>query len=237
MNKIEEPAFYRSRITDWPEGERPREKLMQLGPDKLTDSELIAILLRTGRRQQTALDLAKTIIKHHGNFQQLSTMNYQELFRIKGIGPAKAVTLSAAFEIVRRTASLPIQQKMRINEPEIIFRKYAPLMGHLKKEVFMTLILNSANILLKEVKISEGTLNSSLVHPREVFQPAILESAASIILLHNHPSGETVPSQEDKNITYRLVEAGKMMDIPVLDHIIIGDKKYFSFRENGLITD
>lgn len=237
MNKIEEPSFYHSRIKDWPEGERPREKLMQLGPEKLTDSELIAILLRTGRKQQTALDLAKTIIKHHGNFQELSTMNYQELFRIKGIGPAKAVTLSAAFEIARRTASLPLQQKLKIGEPEIIFKKYEPLLGHLKKEVFMILILNSANVLLKDYKISEGILNSSLVHPREVFQPAILESGASIILMHNHPSGEVMPSQEDKEITYRLIEAGKMMDIPVLDHIIIGHKKYFSFKEEGLIGE
>lgn len=237
MNKIEEPAFYHSRIKDWPEGERPREKLMQLGPEKLSDSELIAILLRTGRREQTALDLAKTIIRHHGDFRNLSTMNYQELFRIKGIGPVKAVTLSAAFEIARRTASLPLPDKLKISEPDIVFQKYKATLAHLKKEVFMVLLLNSANTLIKDVKISEGILNSSLVHPREVFQSAVLESAASVILLHNHPSGEVTPSQEDKEITYRLIEAGKMMDIPVLDHIIIGQQQYFSFKEEGLISD
>jgi len=235
--KIEEPSFYHTKITDWPEGERPREKLMQLGAEKLSDSELLAILIRTGGKSRTALDLAKTIITRYGDFQRLSTMNYQELLQTKGIGPAKAVTLSASFEIARRTASLPIQQKLKINEPEVVFKKFEPQMGHLKKEVFMVLILNSANVLLRDVRISEGILNSSLVHPREVFQPAILESAASIILLHNHPSGEVTPSQEDKNITYRLVEAGKLMDIPVLDHIIIGQKKYFSFKEEGLIAD
>jgi DNA repair protein RadC len=235
--KIEEPAFYHSKITDWPEGERPREKLMQFGPEKLSESELLAILIRTGGKKRTALDLAKTIISNYGDFQKLSQMNYQELFKIKGIGPAKAVTLSAAFEIARRTASLPIHQKLKISEPQIIFQKYAPLLGHLKKEVFMILILNSANLLLRDVHISEGILNSSLVHPREVFQPAILESAASIILLHNHPSGEVTPSQEDKNITQRLVEAGNLLDIPVLDHIIIGERRYFSFKEEGLIAD
>lgn len=235
--KIEEPAFSHSKITDWPEGERPREKLMQFGPEKLSESELLAILIRTGSKKRTALDLAKTILSRFGNFQQLSSLNYQELFRLKGIGPAKAVTLSAAFEIARRTASLPIQKKLKISEPHLVFQKYHPLLGHLRKEVFMILILNSANMLLKDVQISEGILNSSLVHPREVFQPAILASGASIILIHNHPSGEVVPSLEDKNITRRLVDAGKMLDIPVLDHIIIGENKYFSFKEEGLIID
>ena len=119
----------------------------------------------------------------------------------------------------------------------MVFLRYEPLLSHLKKEQFTILILNSANVLLRDIRISEGTLNASLVHPREVFKEAILESAASIILVHNHPSGEAEPSQEDKHITRRLVEAGKLLDIPVLDHIIIGYRKYFSFREAGLISD
>ncbi|RMF56555.1 MAG: DNA repair protein RadC, partial [Calditrichaeota bacterium] len=164
-------------------------------------------------------------------------MDYQEFFRLKGIGPAKAVTLIAAFEIARRIATLPSRTKIKISDPETVFRHYAPRLSHLKKEVFMILVLNSANILIRDVKISEGILNSSLVHPREVFRAAILESAASIILVHNHPSGEVQPSQEDRAITRRLVEAGKLMDIPVLDHIIIGDETFFSFREGGLIGE
>ncbi len=235
--KIEEPHFYRTRITDWPEGERPREKLMKLGPEQLTESELLAILLRTGSTTQTAVDLAKTILTRFGNFQKISQLNYQELYKLKGIGPAKAVTLAAVFEIARRLASLPVSQKLRIQEPETVFKKYEPILSHLKKEVFMILLLNSANYLLRDVKISEGSLNTSIVHPREVFQPAILESAASIILIHNHPSGEIIPSREDKNITYRLVEVGKLLDIPVLDHIIIGERKYYSFKEEGLIEE
>jgi len=235
--KIEEPSFYHTKIPDWPEGDRPREKLMQLGPAHLSDSELLAILIRTGTPQQTAVDLAKTVVTRYGSLQELSSMDYKEFFRIKGIGPAKAVTLIAAFELARRLASLPIAQKLKVTDPEVVFHRYEPLLSHLKKEQFMILILNSANILLRDVRISEGTLNSSLVHPREVFKEAILESAASIILLHNHPSGEVEPSREDKTITRRLREAGVLLDIPVLDHIIIGYRKYFSFREAGLIEE
>jgi len=234
--KIEEPAFYKSRITDWPEEDRPREKLMKGGPERLTDAELLAILIRTGRRRQTALGLAKLLLNQFGALAGLSAADYRKIARVKGIGPAKAVTLAAAFELSRRLASLPLPQKLMISDPETVFRKYEPLLSHLRKEIFMILLLNSANILLREVRISEGILNSSLVHAREVFQPAILESAASIILLHNHPSGEVRPSAEDKNITLRLAKVGKLMDIPVLDHIIIGQKKFFSFRESGLMS-
>lgn len=235
--KIEEPGLYRTKIKDWPEGERPREKLMELGPERLSESELLAILLRTGSQTQTAVDLARSIIARYGNLLELSLVNYREIFQFKGIGPVKAVTLSAAFEIARRIASLPIKQKLKVTDPEVVFQRYEPLLSHLKKEVFMILILSSANNLIRDMQISEGILNSSLVHPREVFKSAILESAASIILLHNHPSGEAEPSQEDKNITRRLMEAGKLLDIPVLDHIIIGHRKYFSFREAGLIEE
>jgi DNA repair protein RadC len=117
----------------------------------------------------------------------------------------------------------------------VVYQKFGPRIGGLKKELFFVLLLNSANILIRDQKISEGTLNASLVHPREVFQPAITDSAASVILLHNHPSGETQPSGEDRAITNRLVEVGKILDIPVLDHIIIGEKHYFSFKEEGLL--
>jgi DNA repair protein RadC len=235
--KVEEPEHYHTKITDWPEGERPREKLMALGPERLSEAELLAILIRTGSKQQTAVDLTRTILTRHGGLHDLSSMNYQEFFHLKGIGPVKAVTLIAAFEIARRIASLPINPKLKVTDPEVVFRRYEPRLSYLKKEVFIILILNSANNLIRDVQISEGILNSSLVHPREVFKSAILESAASIILLHNHPSGEAEPSQEDKNITRRLLEAGKLIDIPVLDHIIIGQRKYFSFREAGLIEE
>ncbi len=233
--KIREEEFYHSRITDWPEGERPREKLMQLGPERLSEAELLAILLRTGSRTQTAVDLAKTIVTRYGNLQQLSGMDYREFFRLKGIGPVKAVTLIAAFEIARRIASTETPMRWKVTGPDSIYQRYGPRLTHLKKEIFLILILNSANILIRDVQISEGILNASLVHAREVFKPAILESAASIILLHNHPSGETHPSREDKSITQTLVQAGKLLNIPVLDHLIIGVAGYFSFREANLI--
>ncbi len=235
--KIEEPTYYHTRIKDWPEDERPREKLMALGPEYLTDSELLAILFRTGSKNHTAVDLAKTILNNYGDLHSLSQMDFRKFSHLKGIGPAKAVTLAAAFEIARRIATLPKMPKLKITSPKIVFKKLGPRLSAQKKEIFLVLLLNSANILMREYKVSEGTLNASLVHPREVFHPAIIDTAASIILVHNHPSGETNPSQEDKNITYRLVEAGKLLNIPILDHIIIGATNYFSFKEKGLLPD
>ncbi|GAB4329987.1 MAG: DNA repair protein RadC [Calditrichia bacterium] len=233
--KVEDPTFYHVRITDWPEDERPREKLLSLGAGQLTDSELLAILIRTGRKKQTAVDIAKSLLNRFGSLHEVAALDVRKFASLKGIGPAKAVTLSAAFEIGRRLASLPREQKLKITSPDIVFRKYGHHLRVLKKEVFMVLLLNSANYLMREIKVSEGTLNASLVHPREVFQPAISDLAAAIILVHNHPSGETRPSGEDRQITRRLVEAGKLLDIPVLDHIIIGGNGFYSFKEDGLI--
>jgi DNA repair protein RadC len=233
--KIEEPIYYFTRIKDWPEDERPREKLISLGADYLSESELLAILFRTGHKNLTAVDLAKSVLKTCGDLHTLSEMDYRKFSQFKGIGLTKAITLTACFEIARRIAALPKNQKLKITSPELIYQKFGPRLSALKKEMFMVLLLNSANFLIREYKISEGTLNASLVHPREVFQPAILDLAASIIIIHNHPSGETTPSREDKQITRRLVEAGHLIDIPVLDHIIIGGKNYFSFKEEGLI--
>jgi DNA repair protein RadC len=235
--KIEEPSFYKTRIRDWPEDERPREKLIALGPEYLNNSELLAILIRTGSRNQTAVDLAKTVLNRLGDLHQISHLNFKKFSHLKGIGTTKAVTLVTCFELARRIAALPAKQKFKISSPELVYQKYGPLLAHLKKEIFMVLLLNSANILLRDLRISEGTLNASLVHPREVFQAAISEPAASIILMHNHPSGEVQPSMEDKNITQRLIQSGKLLDIPVIDHVIIGENGYFSFKEEGLLEE
>ncbi len=210
---------------------------MRLGPEELTEAELLAILLRTGNRQQTAVDLAKALLAQHGNVLNLSRLPYQQLATLKGLGPVKAVTLNAAFELGRRLATYPSPEKLKITGPEVVLLKFGPVLSHLKKEIFKILLLNSANILLRDVTISEGILDSALVHPREVFKAAILESAASIILLHNHPSGEVNPSTEDHHITRRLVEAGRIVGIPVLDHIIIGGETYYSFHEAGFIEE
>ncbi len=156
---------------------------------------------------------------------------------VKGIGKQRARRLYAVFELYRRLSSKPLTPGLKITDPERVFRYFEPLLSHLKKEMFLILALNSGNKLIRQVKKSEGSLNASLVHPREVFRPVILQCAASIILVHNHPSGEVHPSGEDKTITKRLVEAGRLMDIPVLDHIIIGHNQYFSFREQGMISE
>jgi len=222
-------------VKDWPAQDQPKQKLINHGPDNLTESELLSILLKTGNKAYNPVDLAKRILTQHFHLPELSRKTYLELLSIPGITKSKAVTLLVTFELARRILSVPVAHKIKVTDPEVVFRRYNPLLSHLNKEIFKILILNSANCLVRDVTVSEGILNSSLVHPREVFHQAILNAAASIILVHNHPSGETEPSQEDKNITSRLVQSGKIMDIPVLDHIIIGDGKYFSFREGGLI--
>lgn len=236
MMEKEVSPHYTESIRNWPEGERPREKLMCLGAESLSNAELLAILIRTGTRQQSAVDLAKGILSRYGQLHDLSAMSSSELSRMYGFGPAKAVTLIAAFELGRRMAIAPRRDRLKITEPETVYKRYSPQLSHLKKERFLILVLNSANILMRDIQISEGILNASLVHPREVFKAAILETAASIILLHNHPSGEVKPSLEDESITQRMVEAGQLLNIPVLDHIIIGSRNFYSFREAGLIT-
>jgi len=235
MNKIKEAAPSISGQSDWPRGELPLEKLRHFGPQYLSNAELLALLLQTNSKNHSSLEISRKILLRYDNFREISGLSLPELYRIEGIGPAKAAALVAAFEIARRINSLPIQPKLKVTDPEVIFHIFEPRLMHLRREIFFALCLNSANYLTKEVKISEGILNSALVHPREVFRPAIVESAASIILVHNHPSGEVEPSIEDRNITKRLVELGRLIDIPVLDHIIIGERKYFSFREGGLI--
>jgi len=232
--KVSEPSAYHLKITDWPEKERPREKMLLRGVQSLSDSELIAIILRTGAGKITAVDLAKTLLKAYGTLRQLCTRSVQELRQYKGLGNTKALTLVAAFELGRRASQHGVEKEC-INSPEDVVRLLQPGMRDLKCELFQVLLLDSANHLLRSVKISEGILNSSLVHPREVFKPAIVEPAASIILVHNHPSGNPEPSAEDVQITRQIVESGKIIGIPVHDHIIIAIDHYTSFAEKGLL--
>ena len=203
-------------------------RVFEHGVERLSDEELLSLIL--GNRQS-----ARALLSNYPDIYDLSVREAQEFYPVKGIGRQKARRLNTVFELSRRLASRPLLPKLKITDPQIVYHYFEPQLSYLNKEIFLILALNSANKLIRQIKISEGILNSSLVHPREVFRPAILESAASIILLHNHPSGEVDPSAEDKSITRRLVEAGRLMDIPVLDHIIIGHQQYFSFREAGLI--
>jgi len=213
------------KITRWPKKERPRERLLQHGPQPLTEAELLGILIGKGTRKKTAIDLARELLDQYESLQKLFSRSPSELMKIKGIGSAKAATLSAAFELVRRIQSQKNIATASFRRSSDVANHCIPLMRDLRKEVFKVLLLNRANRLIKEVTISEGTLEASLVHPRDVFREALLEPAAGVILIHNHPSGNPSPSEEDLQITKQLVEAGRLLGIKVYDHIILAGEK------------
>jgi DNA repair protein RadC len=233
--KVAETSQYHVKITDWPEGERPREKLMKYGADSLSDAELLAILIRSGTGKITAVDLAKKILKDFRSLDGMVSKTVADFKIFKGVGNTKAISLIAAFEIGRRAAVAKEKEKIKIISPIDVANLFLPLMRDLQQEVFKVLLLDSANHLINEVEITKGTLNSSLVHPREVFKAAIAEPAAAIILLHNHPSGNPEPSSEDIQITRQLVEASKIIGIPVHDHIILAGNSFTSFAEKGIL--
>jgi DNA repair protein RadC len=223
------------RISRWPKKERPRERLLQQGPQHLTEAELLGILLGKGTRKKTAIDLARELLDQYDSLQKLFSRSPSELTTIKGIGSAKAATLLAAFELARRIQSQGDTAKKSFKRSSDVANHYLPLMRDLRKEVFKILLLNRANRLIKEVFISEGTLDASIVHPRDVFREALLEPAAGIILIHNHPSGNPNPSEEDLRITKQLVEAGRLLGIRVYDHIILAGESYRSLADDGLL--
>jgi DNA repair protein RadC len=226
-------------IKEWPAGDRPREKLLERGPEFLSDAELLAIILRTGDSTsgQTALDHARLLITKYQHFRNLASASSSALCSFKGIGPAKAAAVKATLEICRRYATERVAHGAVFCRSEDVFAHFHQRLRDKKKESFFTLLLDSKNRIIKEERISEGTLTSSLVHPREAFTPAIRESATSLILVHNHPSGDPTPSREDEEVTRRLVEGGKLLGISVLDHIIIGQESYYSFADRGKFGD
>jgi DNA repair protein RadC len=223
------------KITRWPKNERPRERLLQHGPQHLTEAELLGILLGKGTRKKTAIDIARELLDQYESLQKLFSRSPSELTTVKGIGSAKAAILSAAFELVRRVQSQKISDRTSFKRSSDVANHYLPLMRDLRKEVFKVLLLTRANRLIKEVLISEGTLDASIVHPRDVFKEALLEPAAGVILIHNHPSGNPSPSEEDLRITKQLVEAGRLLGIRVYDHIILAGESYRSLADEGLI--
>ncbi len=236
--KAKEPAYYKLPITKWPKTERPREKLIKFGPFKLSDAELIAIILRTGIGPSSALDLSRELLSKANGLLHLSKMDYNEILalKVKGIGQTKAVTIAAAMQLSCRieseTGNSPDQI---IHSSRQVAEIYGPKLRYLKKEMFLVILLATNNKILGDSVISEGILNASVVSPREVFRVALLHMAAGIILVHNHPSGNLEPSQEDIMLTKQVVASGKTMNIPVLDHIIIAGKDYTSFSDKGLI--
>ena len=228
------------RITDLPLSERPREKLHALGAERLDTAELIAILLRTGTGGRSAIEIGRDLLAQFQTIESLAAASVEELSAVKGIGLAKAVQLKAAFALASR---LPATREARpmLRTPRDVADRLREEMQHFEVEEFHVLLLDTKNRLIRDVKVSKGTLNASLVHPREVFREAIRAGAASVILVHNHPSGDPTPSGDDIRITREMMEAGRLLKIEVLDHIIVGKRDsgrtedFVSVKEIGLI--
>ncbi|MGM9988634.1 MAG: DNA repair protein RadC [Bacillaceae bacterium] len=222
-------------IRDFPQDERPRERLIQYGPESLSNHELLAILLRTGTKDESVLQLSNRILTHFDGLRLLRDATIEEMTELKGIGKTKAVQLMAAFELGRRMNRLKYEDRYTIRSPEDAANYMMEEMRFLTQEHFICLYLNSKNQVIHRQTIFIGSLNASIVHPRETFREAFRRSAASIICLHNHPSGSPEPSREDIEVTKRLVECGKIIGIEVLDHLIIGEHKYVSLKEKGYV--
>jgi len=219
------------KIKDLPKIERPREKLIRYGSTRLSNSELLAIVLRSGKKGENVVDLANKILKRH-KAENLPNLTYDELKEYPGLGPAKACEIIACFELGKRL--LKGKASGFFLKPEDVCKELKDICGH-KKEHFIIFFLDSRNQEIKREVISVGSLNANLVHPREVFEPAIKNLAAQVILAHNHPSGDPEPSEDDLALNKRLVEAGKILGIEVIDHIVISKSGYFSFKERKLL--
>lgn len=220
-------------IRDFPQDERPRERFMNSGPASLSNHELIAIMLRTGTKDESVLQLSNRLLTHFEGLRLLKDATLEEITSIKGIGEAKAIQVLAAVEIGRRIANLVYEDRYVIRSPEDGAKLMMNEMRFLTQEHFVCLYLNTKNQVLHKQTIFIGSLNSSIVHPREVFKEAFRRSAASLICIHNHPSGDPTPSREDIEVTKRLKECGFIIGIELLDHLIIGDRKYISLKEKG----
>ena len=227
------------KIREMPQDERPREKLSAHGAAALTDPELIAILLRTGVTGKNVVDLARELLQKYGSLGELSRCSVDELSKIRGVGPAKALQLVAAFGLGQRLANESLS-KQKLDSPELVNELVGAEMRRLRKESLRVVLLDTRYHLIRVEEISLGSINESIAHPRDVFRPALISSAYAVIVVHNHPSGDASPSQTDHSLTRRLAEAAELLQIKMLDHIIIGAKTeqspgYFSFKEAGVL--
>ena len=223
------------RIKDWPLDERPRERLLAHGPGSMSEAQLIAIILRTGGSGKSAMDMAIEIVDRFGTLRDIEQASLSECCALKGMGKAKAAQLKAALELGRRLFREPGGTGPVFSAGKDVYSYFHSRFRNLKKEIFCCAMLDVKNRLIRDSRISEGTLTSSLIHPREAFREAIRESAAAVIFVHNHPSGDPEPSREDVLSTERLEAAGETVGIKVLDHVIVGDGKFTSMREKGYL--
>jgi DNA repair protein RadC len=215
-----------------PKGDRPRERLVQFGAERLATVELLAILVGSGSSGHSALDTGRAILAAAGgSLRRLRSRTPAELTHIVGVGPARAVRVLAALDLARRWLEEESEERLMVRSPLDIVLKFAPRMRDLTVEEFHVIVLDTQHGLQRDITVTHGLLSSSPVHTREVFQAAIVEGAAAIILLHNHPSGDPTPSPEDRVLTQQLATAGRLLDIPIHDHVIIGRERYVSFRE------
>jgi DNA repair protein RadC len=222
-------------VRDLPRSERPRERLQRFGPEALSAQELLALVIGRGIPKKSVMNIAQELLAKFGNIKAISQATIEELSEIKGIGLAKAAQLKACFELGRREDLEPEFKNYDIKDPEAIVKAIRTSIKDKAKEHFKLILLNPRNKIIGISTISIGTLNASLVHPREVFKDAIVHSAASVVLAHNHPSGDPEPSEDDLTITKRLIEVGKILGIGIMDHIIIAKNGFFSFKEKGLV--
>ena len=225
----------RPTIKDLPRAERPRERLLRGGEEQLSDVELLALIIGGGSTKGTALDLAQRLLTTFGSFRRLARCSIGELTRVHGIGPAKAARIKAAMGIARRYGAEDLPPGALVEGSEQLFRSMRERLAGQQREHFYSLMLDSKHRILREELVAVGSLSESVVHPREVFKGAIAESAAAVIFVHNHPSGNPEPSTQDRRLTERLCQAGELVGIRVLDHLIVGADGYYSFAEHGLL--
>jgi len=225
-------TYQHQPINTWALEDRPREKLIQRGISALTDAELLALILRTGNQRQSAIELGRSMLTEFGGLQGLARASIEDLMKVKGVGRAKGVSIASAFELGRRKA-LESGKLQKLNSAEAVYQYLGPQLADLDHEVFYVLFLNRNHELKSEKQLFEGGVNATVIDTRIIFREAVNQLASSLILVHNHPSGNLKPSQADRNITLKCKEAGKLFDIPVLDHVIISSRGYYSFANSG----
>jgi DNA repair protein RadC len=238
LNQTEESFISHLTVKELPLSERPYEKCEKYGPNSLSDAELLATILRTGSKSQRVMDVARNILNYSKVYKGLIGINYlslHELMSIKGIGKVKAIQIQCIAELTKRMAKATNEEGLKLLTPKAVANYYMQEMRHLSREEIYLVMLDSKSKILKDMVISTGTVNASLLAPREIFINALKYGAVNIILLHNHPSGDPTPSKEDINTTKRMQEAGNIVGIRLIDHIIIGDNRFISLKEQGML--